>query len=359
MNIVDNRLKVAENAQLFLSNIRNSDTLYLFGLNKYGKAFAEHLESLGFKIKGFVNDFTEQKEFHGYPVLKSIALGLNCKIINCVVEGRTIDVENHIVSLNPSAHCNYFSLQLAYKNELPEVDFMSDSDSILNHIPQYAKIYEQLGDQQSKLEFESLTNFRLNRDIDFLRNFKFRLNEQYFEKFIDFGTIKTFVDGGSFDGATSIEFIKIQSSYEQIFVFEPNDKSIIQTKENLKNHRNIEFFNKGLWSSTTSLRFDSNSGSASKIDELAVDVIEVTSLDETIEKRVDFIKLDIEGAEKEAIMGASQIIIKNKPKLAICVYHNQSDFIEIPQLVLKLNPNYEIYLRHYTQGVFETVMYFI
>ena len=74
---------------------------------------------------------------------------------------------------------------------------------------------------------------------------------------------------------------------------------------------------------------------------------------------MDFIKLDIEGAEIEAINGAIATIKKFKPKMAVCIYHNQSDFIEIPKLALKLNPGYKIYVRHYTQGVFETVMYFV
>ena len=69
--------------------------------------------------------------------------------------------------------------------------------------------------------------------------------------------------------------------------------------------------------------------------------------------------MDIEGAEENAIRGGEKLIKKYKPKLAICVYHQQRDFLKIPELILSYNSDYKIYLRHYTQGVFETVMYFV
>jgi hypothetical protein len=72
-----------------------------------------------------------------------------------------------------------------------------------------------------------------------------------------------------------------------------------------------------------------------------------------------YIKMDIEGWEMNALKGAENLIKTLKPKLAICVYHKPNDFLEIYNYIKELNPNYKIYLRHYTEGVVETVMYFI
>ena len=69
--------------------------------------------------------------------------------------------------------------------------------------------------------------------------------------------------------------------------------------------------------------------------------------------------MDIEGGEINAIEGAKNVIRKFTPKLAISVYHNLSDFWEIPFKVLQINKKYNIYLRHYTEGLAETVMFFI
>ena len=57
--------------------------------------------------------------------------------------------------------------------------------------------------------------------------------------------------------------------------------------------------------------------------------------------------MDIEGAERKALMGAETIIKKEKPILAISTYHSLEDFIYLPQMMAQLNEEYKIYLRHY------------
>ena len=72
-----------------------------------------------------------------------------------------------------------------------------------------------------------------------------------------------------------------------------------------------------------------------------------------------FIKMDIEGSEVQAILGAQSTIARFHPKLAICVYDNVGDFYRIPRLILKIQDNYDVYIRHYTESIYETVMFFI
>lgn len=72
---------------------------------------------------------------------------------------------------------------------------------------------------------------------------------------------------------------------------------------------------------------------------------------------VTFIKLDVEGAEKEALIGAEQCIKNNKPKLAISVYHNPDDFLEITDYLSNLVPDYKFVLRHYHSDCIETILY--
>ena len=69
--------------------------------------------------------------------------------------------------------------------------------------------------------------------------------------------------------------------------------------------------------------------------------------------------MDLEGWENKALLGAKNHILQDHPKLAIAVYHSASDFWSIPQLVLGIRNDYDVYLRHYTQGWVESIMYFI
>lgn len=73
--------------------------------------------------------------------------------------------------------------------------------------------------------------------------------------------------------------------------------------------------------------------------------------------KIDFIKMDIEGAEMEALHGARETLRRFTPKLAICVYHNLSDFVDIPEFITSLELGYKLYLRHATIHKEETVLF--
>ena len=74
-------------------------------------------------------------------------------------------------------------------------------------------------------------------------------------------------------------------------------------------------------------------------------------------EEVTFIKMDIEGAELKALKGAKNIILRDKPKLAISIYHKPEDIVEIPLFIKELVPEYKLYIRHYSNDSIETVLY--
>jgi FkbM family methyltransferase len=76
-------------------------------------------------------------------------------------------------------------------------------------------------------------------------------------------------------------------------------------------------------------------------------------------QKANYIKMDIEGAEISALLGASTIIGNSKPKLAISAYHKQEDLWEIPLLMKKLNPEYKIYFEQHLPIYWEACFYAI
>jgi FkbM family methyltransferase len=140
---------------------------------------------------------------------------------------------------------------------------------------------------------------------------------------------------------------------------EPSKENLILAEENLKNFQNVNFISKGLSNQKDTLRFDTGSGSASSISENGTIEIEVDTLDSLVNEKVTFIKMDIEGAEALAIEGMKNHIINDYPKMAISVYHKVDDLWKIPEQILAIRDDYDIYIRHYTEGTDETVMFFI
>lgn len=188
---------------------------------------------------------------------------------------------------------------------------------------------------------------------------------QYFDlSHLTYGEDEIFVDGGSCDGMSSVRFAQqCNGHYKKIYCFEPDQKNIEKLQRNfqLRNIKNYEIIDKGLWNEPQELLFAARGAANSYIaqaDEENAVKIEVTSLDEALcGQRVSFIKMDIEGAEYKALLGAKRTIAENKPKLAICVYHKPEDIWELPGLVLDIRPDYKLYFRHYSSGSTETVMY--
>ena len=74
-------------------------------------------------------------------------------------------------------------------------------------------------------------------------------------------------------------------------------------------------------------------------------VARVVRIDDDIQENVTFIKMDVEGAECEALRGAERQIRANKPKLAISLYHKTTDLLEIPKIIRSYIPEYKFYIR--------------
>jgi FkbM family methyltransferase len=172
---------------------------------------------------------------------------------------------------------------------------------------------------------------------------------------------EVFVDVGGFDGMTSIGFLDWckNSKEKSIYVFEPDSDNIEKCHNNLSKYTdNYKIIDKGCWSTEDTLKFKAQGNGASSIDTTGENEVKVTTLDKELQdKKVTFIKMDIEGAEVEALKGAKNIIEKNKPKLAISIYHKPEDIWEIPKIIMQYCPEYRFWLRHYSLTSAETVLY--
>ena len=122
----------------------------------------------------------------------------------------------------------------------------------------------------------------------------------------------------------------------------------------------IEPINAGLHRQKAVLRFRDDASRGAIFTDDGDISMQVVSLDDVLAgSRASYIKMNIEGAEIDALNGARRTIERWLPKLAISVYHRPSDLWRIPQLVHETSPRYALYLRQHDGGVIETVLYAI
>lgn len=214
--------------------------------------------------------------------------------------------------------------------------------------------------------FEQLIKdgFDENRIINLGKTLYEIKQDQYFDlEYLLPGAEETFVDVGCYDGMSSLNFARwcSESKIKRVVAFEPDRCNQVACKKNLEGSDIVyRIIGKGAWSREGSLVFNQKAAEDSHISESGQDVIEVTSLDrELANDKITFIKMDIEGAEIEAMIGSEKTIKENHPKLAISVYHRPEDIFLIPEVILNYYQGYRFYLRHYCINVAETVLYAI
>ncbi len=337
----------------FCSN-KSSFHKYVMGRNEQARLIASN-----FDVSGFIDDFTEETGFMGKPIVRTQDVDDDSLVVVCstmrplsairMLESNGIQSVLDYVSLFRWLNQPQFSLE-------PFRQFQSAYDS---NKELFERIYDHLADDISRQTFRDLVGFRCSGDLEYMRAYSFDPVGQYFEDFVTYSENEVFVDAGGYDGLTTREFVRHCPDYKKILFFEPSDENMSAAKENLAAYSNVEYFSKGLSDTEGVVRFDADAGSASTFSPTGSIEIEVGTLDALVPDAITFIKMDIEGAEGLAIDGCRKHIAKDHPKLAIAVYHKVNDFWELPDKILYIRNDYKLYMRHYTEGTDETIMYFV
>lgn len=226
-------------------------------------------------------------------------------------------------------------------------------------------VQSALADQDSRDIFE---NLMLVRQSGVVANIKKSVYPQYSHpKVLSYlrglsGSRSVFIDCGSTD-AREIESIISQCPgvFKYVHGFEPGselkqfaieDTSVsILPKAVLHQSGTFYLHGEGIGARVSSSRIG--------IDDLEIQAV---SIDEVCQDphlgTVSLIRMDIEGSEYDALMGARRTICLYKPALVVCLYHKPSDIVRIPLLVQSIHPHYDIYIGHHNPHcLYETVMY--
>lgn len=213
------------------------------------------------------------------------------------------------------------------------------------------ELYEGLADYRSKCTLKTI----LEHWLTFVPDIRKSGIERTFDHYFDLDLFKcdeseVFVDCGCCGGDTVKSYVKSYGNrYQSIYSYEPAPSLYNLAVKELSEVERLHLRNAGVSNITGTQKmidFGVNSG-ASRINPNGDVDCKTVRLDDDIKENITFLKMDIEGSEIDALMGAAQQIRRNKPKLAISLYHKFTDLLEIPRLVKQLNPEYKFYLRHF------------
>ena len=325
----------------------------LFGAGAAGEEMLRELHGLGIEVACFCDNDEKKHGTHypGVPVIGPARLQSAYRgavVIISVAGPAASQIHKQLEAMG----CFEKIIDYFYRPG----EFYDYYGYVKDNAAAFEALYRCLSDDKSREVLIGRINCIITGDLAFPAHLVDA--DQYFDKdIIRFKNDEVFLDAGAFDGQTSLEFANRAQGYRRILCMEPEEKNYQLLKTNTAGLSRTDVLKKGAWSGKQTLHFQSG-GFASHICDGGDMAIEVLSIDEMMQgERVTMIKMDIEGAELEALQGAQNTIRRDEPRLAICVYHKRGDILDIPRYINSLSQDYEIYLRHYGPTVFETVCY--
>ena len=332
------KIKLEDSRLSALSEIRDAETVYIWGGGLYAGIIREYLRSVG----NYTGRFFSLVDDAYYTPGTADSISLSDFL-------RTGDKAAPVVF-------GFYNFPLIQKkkdqwaDELPRMYDIHlavvngkrltwDGGKAKLRESAYAASFELLSDERSKTCMQLYLNAATAGEFDALFT-ECHEPVSYFNRITEGLRIDTLIDCGAFDGDSIHDFVRVFPSYQRIIALEPDPENLrkLRQREAREGFQNLETIAKGVGASAGELRFKACGESNSFLDESGDQVIHITTLDEILAEKTEdlgtiFLKMDIEGSELDALHGAEKLIRERTPVMAICVYHREEDLIEIPQYI--------------------------
>jgi len=315
--------------------------ILLYGMGNASKRILDELRRRGITVSGiFASDgFVRGHSFEGFDVISySKAKELYGQFIVLLCFGTHLDdVIDNIK-------------RIACEEELYAPDLPVVGDGLFTS--EYAKGKEDdinwlksiLADDKSREVLDELISYRVSGKIDHL--FSATTSDEDNMKILSLGSKEKYMDLGAYTGDTVSEFISYAGGYSKIYAVEPEERNFRKLGENTKDHKDIVLVNAAIGGNVGETLFTHGVGRGGSIGKGKTRTIKVETIDNILgNEDVSFIKMDLEGAEEEALNGGISTIRRCKPKMLIACYHRIDDFFTLPKLILSINKDYKIFLR--------------
>jgi FkbM family methyltransferase len=344
----------------FSSKVLADEGVYIFAAHRNAVKCIRYCEKIGITIAGLLdNDPAKHgKEICGINVTGIDGIPKDAIIVNA--SGRyCIEINEQLDRLGYEFHLDFMELLFIYDLPFQATGaFREYVTEVIRYRFKVLSMYLACKDDQSRALIDGLVLYRLTLQSDCLKGLISPYDQEFFAKdIISFGSDEVFVDGGAYDGDSFKKFKDMTRGFKAAYLFEPDLEICDKMHVAIGDEKGVFIINSGLWSTAGELKFSVTGDMDGAISDHGEVSISVVALDDHIDEKLSYIKLDIEGAEAEAMIGAKRHLGTDRPKLAIAVYHKACDFWELPALVEKFGGMYDFSFRHYSHTIDDTVLY--
>ena len=301
-------------------------------------------ERYGISVQGIFasDDFKRDRFFNGFKVLSlNEAEERFGDFVAVLAFGTSLpEVMENIDRISHRHTLLAPELSVADNSFFQKSEFLDDFENV-------RRAYSLLADDKSREVFEGLCKFKITGELKYLREI-FSSPSEVFENIIKPTAEEIYCDLGAYNGDTVRELLSYTGvKYSRIYCFEPDMRNFRKLVKSLDSLDDIEFENSAAWGSDTQLYFSNSSGRQSAVSDKGR-LTSARSLDSFLSGReVTYIKYDVEGADRQAILGSRATINKYRPKICTAVYHRPYDFYKLPLLLDDICKGYSYYLRQY------------
>ena len=240
--------------------------------------------------------------------------------------------------------------RIASRHELYAPDVPVTGDQLFDeqfceaHQEDFEKVRELLADERSRIVFDLVMEYKCTGNLsplfasecDPCEPIRDILHPQYYQ---------TVCDLGAYTGDTAQSILSVCSKIQRLYALEPDKKNFKKLCAYAETDSRITALNLGAWECEKELPFASQGNRNSGIG--GNGTARFDALDNLVHEKVDYIKYDVEGSEREAILGAKEIIQRDRPEMLVSVYHRSKDLFSLPLLIHSLRPDYRFYLRRF------------
>ena len=338
--------------------------IWIFGAGQFSRDLCGALQRAGHTVAGFVETKPSAAQVLGLPLINWQQWSpAHCAAPLCIgIFNRGMPMDALEALAREAGARDVFlpwDLCHALQPYLGWRFWLSEPERILNQVDAIANALDCLSDDTSKRCLLDIAAFRLGLHTSY-GSFQ-HAEKQYFNPLTlnaFQGKPIRFVDGGAYNGDTYLELCGL-ADVQAAYLFEPDSTNFSQLVSNVhRTARSVQCLPLGLSDSYRILSFSAGNGEGASISESGAAHIAVAALDDVLAGHtVDFIKLDVEGAELHALQGAQQLIQRSRPVLALSLYHCPQDLWELPLMLAKLCTDYRFYIRQHFFNSFDSVLY--